>query len=114
MAPALAAALAAPVPVVEPVTPSPAVGFSVLAPVTKYASTSPAAAHAAPTPLTEDASPTPAAFNAADLSLVNQKKRLLAAALAEAKAAQRETQKADETLANLNAEALLLDQEQEA
>ena len=39
---------------------------------------------------------------------------MLTAALAEAEAAQREILKADTTLANLGAEALLLDEEQEA
>ena len=42
---------------------------------------------------------------------MNEKKRLLAAALAEAEAAQREVLKADTTLANFNAEAFLLEEE---
>ena len=55
-----------------------------------------------------------AAAYAADLSRLNEKKMMLAAALADAEAAQREILKADTTLANLNAEALLRDEEQEA
>ena len=45
---------------------------------------------------------------------MNEQKRLLAAALAKAEAAQHEILEADTTLANLNAEAVLLDEEQEA
>ena len=45
---------------------------------------------------------------------MNEKKRLLAAALTEAEAAQREVLKADITVANLNTEALLLEEEQGA
>ena len=87
---------------------------AVPAPVIDNVASSPAAAFAAATPVSEHVAPSPAASCAAELSLVNEKKRLLAAALAEAEAAQREVLKADTTLANFNAEALLLDEEQKA
>ena len=113
-------------PVVEYV--SPAMAYAAPAPVTDYASTLPAGAFAASAPAIEYvapvvesmpptaacAAPTPAASYEANLSLVNEKKRLLAAALAEHEAAQCKKQKADETLVNLNAEALLQEEEQEA
>ena len=86
----------------------------------EHVSSSPAAADTAPTPVNEYVAPSPAGTHAApapvidivayrgELSLV---KRLLAAALAEAEAAQREVLKADTTLANFNAEAILLEEE---
>ena len=61
--------------------------------------------------------PTPAAFNAADLSRMHEEvaagEAVAAAVLAEAEAAQREMLEADEVLADLAAEALLLEEEHE-
>ena len=110
----IAAAFAAPTSVNKYTASSPTGTCAAPAPVIDNVASSLATANAAPSPVSDYVAPTPAAFYAADLSLVNEKKRLLAAALAEADAPQREVLKADATLANLNAEALLLDEEQEA
>ena len=85
------------------------------APVTDYASTSPAGSHAAPAsvtnslaPETEVASSPPAAAYA---SLATKKKRLVWAALEDGHL---DIHEANEILADVNAEALLLEEEQEA
>ena len=73
----------------------------------------PAAAYAAPATASDSMAQVTDDVAAA-LSRVNENKRLLAEALAEVEAAQREKLKADETMADLNAEALLLDEGREA
>ena len=82
----VAAAYAAPTSVNKYTASSPTGTCAAPAPVIDNVASSPATANAAPTPVSEYVAPTPAAFYAADLSLLNEKKRLLAAALAEADA----------------------------
>ena len=77
----------------------------------EYAPSSPAAAYAAPTPVSEYVAPTPAA-HAAELSRMNEEQLTVArAAAAESMAAV--LAEADTALADLAAEALLLEEEHE-